>query len=78
MIYNRNMEKTNNKFAIRLREVRESKGISQSKLGKELGHTQVCISKWESGKREPELDDVIAVALFFRVTTDFLLGLTDL
>ncbi len=67
-----------NKFAIRLKEQRESKGISQDKLANELGYTQPCIGKWEAGTRNPSLDDIIAIALFFNVTTDYLLGLTDL
>lgn len=78
MSYNRNMKRINNKFAIHLKELREEKKISQQKLAIELGYTQACIGKWEAGTREPKLDDVIAVALFFNVTTDYLLGLSDL
>ena len=72
------MDKIKNKFATRLKELREEKKISQQKLGNTLGYTQVCISRWETGERQPELDDIIAVALFFNVTADYLLGLTDL
>ena len=67
-----------NKFSIRLKELRELKGLSQSKLANELGYTQPCIGKWEAGTRNPSLDDVIAIAIFFNVSTDYLLGLTDL
>lgn len=76
--YNFIMIKVTNKFAKRLKEIREEQGVFQWQLAKELGYTQVCISKWESGTRNPSLDDVIAVAIFFNVTTDYLLGLTDL
>ena len=72
------MIKVTNKFATRLREIREERGVFQRQLAKELGYTQVCISKWEAGTRNPSLDDIIAVAMFFNVTTDYLLGLTDL
>ena len=72
------MNKVKNKFSIRFKELREEKKLSQAQVGEELGYTQVCISRWESGVRQPELDDIIAVALFFNVTTDYLLGLTDL
>ena len=71
------MDKIKNKFSIRLKELRESKGISQQQLANKLGYTQVCISRWESSNRQPNLDDVIIVAMFFNVTTDYLLGLTD-
>lgn len=67
-----------NKFSIRLKELRELKGLSQSILATKLGYTQPCIGKWEAGTREPSLDDIIAIALFFNVTTDYLLGVTDL
>ena len=72
------MIKVNNKFSIRFKEFREEKKLSQAKIGKELGYTQVCISRWESGERMPNANDIIAVAIFFNVTTDYLLGLTDL
>lgn len=67
-----------NKFAIRLKELRESKSLSQSKLGFVLGYTQTTIAKWESGDRCPKINDIIAIAKFFDVTTDYLLGLSDL
>ena len=71
------MDKIKNKFSIRLKELREANGISQQQLANKLGYTQVCISRWESSNRQPNLDDVIIVAMFFNVTTDYLLGLTD-
>ncbi|MBR6779257.1 MAG: helix-turn-helix transcriptional regulator [Clostridia bacterium] len=72
------MVKVNNKFSIRFKELREEKKLSQAQVGKELGYTQVCISRWESGERMPNANDIIAVAIFFNVSTDYLLGLTDL
>ena len=72
------MIKVNNKFAIRFKELREERKLSQAQIGKELGYTQVCISRWETGERMPNANDIIAVAIFFNVTTDYLLGLTDL
>ena len=72
------MIKINNKFSIRFKELREERKLSQAQIWKELGYTQACISRWESGERMPNANDIIAVALFFNVTTDYLLGLTDL
>ena len=63
------------KFAEKLKEVREEKGLSQEQLGKELHFTQTCIAKWESGARTPNLDNLVLIAKFFEVTTDYLLGL---
>ena len=72
------MIKVENKFSIRIKELREENKLSQAQVGKELGYSQVCISRWESGERMPNVNDIIAVALFFNVSTDYLLGLTDL
>lgn len=40
---------------IRLKELRETKGISQKELADFLNLTQVQISKYELGKNEPDL-----------------------
>ncbi len=66
------------KFTERLKELREEKGWTQDKLAKMLGYTESCVGKWERGKTEPNLNDLARVAQFFNVTTDYLLGLTDL
>ena len=76
IIYIYNM--SNNKFGVRLRELREERKVSQTQLANHLGYSQNTISRWETSDREPSLDDVIAVARFFNVTTDYLLGLTEL
>lgn len=37
----------------------------------------MSIRKWEGENRKPGMDSIIDLALFFNVTTDYLLGLTD-
>lgn len=64
-----------NTFYKQLKEMRVEKGFSQRKLAIELEVTQACIAKWETGNREPSLDDLIKIAKYFNVTTDYLLGL---
>ncbi len=66
-----------NKFAIRLKELRENRKISQTKLANVLGYTQTAIAKWETGVNEPKINDILAIAKIFGVSTDYLLGLTD-
>ena len=78
MSYHTYMIKVKNKFSTRFKELREERKMSQAQIGKELGYTQVCISRWESGERMPNANDIISVAMFFNVSTDYLLGLTDL
>ena len=66
-----------NNFSVRLKELRGEKGLSQNKLAKLTGLTQVSISLWESKKKNPSIDAVIILAKFFNVTTDYLLGVVD-
>ena len=67
----------NNNFSVKLKELRLEKNLLQKQLAAELGVTQACIGKWETGDREPSLDDLIKVAKYFAVSTDYLLGLED-
>ena len=64
-------------FKERLKELRESKGISQMDLSKEIGFSQSAIAKWELGKTEPTASAIIAIAKFFHETTDYILGLEN-
>lgn len=66
-----------NNFKKRLKELRNESCLLQKQLATDLGVTQACIGKWETGDREPSLDDLIKVANYFSVSTDYLLGLED-
>ena len=66
-----------NKFAEKLKSLREEQRLFQRDLAKNMGLTQPAIAKYESGDREPDLDTLIAFAKYFKVSTDFLLGLED-
>lgn len=63
------------KFAERLRELREEKGLSITALAKETGFSQVAIGRWENKLRVPNIETLIVFAKYFNVTTDYLLGL---
>ena len=66
-----------NKFAIRLKELRNEKGLTQTQLAEKLGFTRVNISDWEWKGMEPSFDTVIKIAKFFDVTVDYLFGIED-
>ncbi len=66
-----------NKFAERLKYLRNEKGIGQVPLANQLGVSKSTISLWENGLREPTLSNIIAIAEFFQVSTDYLTGITD-
>ena len=59
---------------LRLKEVRERKGLDQKEVAKQFGLSVSTISLYETGKREPALETVVKFANFFGVTTDYLLG----
>lgn len=57
-----------------LRSLRESKGLKQSDLAELLGLSQQGYQRYESGVAEPSMDGLAALADFYGVTTDYLLG----
>lgn len=59
-----------------LQELRKDKGLTQTELAKELKTTQRTISNWESGRNEPPYDFLIKYAKYFKVSSDYILGLT--
>lgn len=62
---------------MRLKEIREKKGISQLKLAMDLGMNQNSISRYETGVREADYESLIKFADYFNVSVDYLLGRTD-
>lgn len=64
-------------FGEKIRNLREDADLNQTQLGKALNMTQRKISYIECGKYEPNIDDIIAFCRFFKVSSDFLLGITD-
>ena len=61
----------------RIKELRKQKGLTQTQLAFRLGTTQKQISKWEIGYLEPNIEAIRKIAIFFDVTTDFLLEIED-
>ena len=55
-------------------ELRKQKGIKQEELAAELGVTAAAVSKWEKGYTLPDILMLCALADYFMVTTDELLG----
>ena len=62
---------------MRLKELRKRKGISQLRLATELNTTQNTISRYETGEREPGIDELIKIADYFNVSVDYLIGRTE-
>lgn len=61
-------------FRNRLKELRSEKRISQHALALEIKYSQQVISNWETGDAEPTASAIVAVADYFDVSADYLLG----
>ena len=55
-------------------ELRKQKHVTQEDLAAELGVTAAAVSKWENGYTLPDILMLCALADYFQVTTDELLG----
>lgn len=62
---------------MRLRELRITSKTPQKQLADLLGTTVRAIAYYETGEREPNIAGLIALADFFGVSVDYLLGRTD-
>ena len=67
----------NVQFSFILRELLTSRGISQKWLADEADTTEATISRYMSGKNQPEISIVVNIAKALNVSMDFLCGLTD-
>lgn len=61
----------------RLRTLRKERGITQQRLALEIGTSQQTISRIESGASLIPIDLAINASLFFNISVDYLLGLTE-
>ncbi|MGN1200722.1 MAG: helix-turn-helix domain-containing protein [Candidatus Caccovivens sp.] len=64
-----------NEFKDNLKLLRQEKHIGQVELAKQIGVSNGIISLWENGLREPNMSSLIALAKFFNVSIDYLVGL---
>lgn len=61
----------------RIKELRKRYSMSQADLALILSVTQRTLSRYEMGKREPSINMLIALANYFDVTIDYLVGRND-
>ena len=64
-------------FSQRLKQLRSLQGISQYALADALGVSRTSIKNWELAAATPPLDVLVDMALYFRVSSDYLLGLDE-
>lgn len=59
-------------FRTRLFELRRQAGLSQEELANLLGLTRQAVQKWEAGTSRPDMDNLVALADYFKVSLDYL------
>ncbi len=62
----------------RIKMLRESAGLSQMELSRKIDISQASIARYELNKTEPKASDIVKIAEFFGVSTDYLLGLSEI
>jgi len=65
-------------FATRVKELRKSKKLTQSELGEILSLSVQAVNDIEKGRKITTFDNLFILAEFFEVTSDYLLGLSDI
>ena len=71
------MINTVRKMYQRIRDLREDRDLSQAALAKLLNVSQSTYSRYESGYLDIPSTILIALARFYQVSVDYILGLTD-
>lgn len=61
----------------RIRDLREDKDISQTKLAQILGMSQTGYSKYETGENDVPTNILIKLSYYYETSVDYILGLTD-
>ena len=59
---------------VKLRELREQKGVTQKEVATAVGCTPTVYSRYERGEREPDISTLCSLADYFKVSIDSIIG----
>jgi len=62
---------------LKLREIRENKGLTQEQVGKFINVTRSQVSKYESGTRMLNQQQIVDLVKALNTTADYFLGLSE-
>lgn len=77
VIYNKNERKIHVYIYQRLRDLREDLDLKQADIAQVLNTTREQYSRWERGANEIPLHHMITLARFYKVSMDYIVGLTN-
>ena len=60
-----------------MKELRQSAGLTQQQMADKLNIRQQSYARYEYGNSEPSLEMLVQIAGIFKVSTEYLLGVTD-
>ena len=66
------------KYKDRLKEIRLNKKLTQKDIANYFQTSPQSYAQWEKGLRTPSAENLQKLAVFFNVSTDYLLGKTDI
>lgn len=66
------------KFSEKFKELRQSRNLSQQQLADYLHTSKSSVNMYERGEREPGLEMLEAIADYFNVDMDYLIGKSDI
>ncbi len=61
-------------FSKRLKYLREQQNLTQKQVAESVGMAQMAYQRYEYGTREPAYKNLIALADYFDVSLDYLVG----
>lgn len=64
-------------FARRLTREREARSLTQTEIAERLGFTRSAWAGWERGARQPDLQALVQICEFLRISSDDLLGISS-
>ena len=62
----------------RIRDLREDNDLTQKQVAKHLNCSQQVYSNYELGQRDIPTDILIKLSAFYRVSVDYILGISDI
>ena len=61
----------------RIRDLREDRDLTQKQMAKNLNCSQQVYSNYELGQRDIPTDILIKLSIFYGVSVDYILGISD-